>query len=111
MHSTFVQGHTERGEVLGSVAGYGGGGWNLAVDRYASNGKWSFAWDRIARSQPTITAPPLAMDILHSLSVKRELFRATADLSWGVTLTREFNRNFTHDATNARLEVGTRLHW
>lgn len=111
VHTTFVQGHTERGAVLGSAAGYGGGGWNLAADRYTSNGKWSFAWDRIARSQPTLPSDPRDIDVFHSLSVKREAFGSLADLSWGVTLTREFNRDLTHDATNARLEVGTRVHW
>ena len=49
--TTVAQGHTNEGQLLGAVAGYGGGGATAAIDLYRPASRWSFAWNRIQRSE------------------------------------------------------------
>jgi len=114
VHSPVVQGHTEDGQILGSPSVYGGGGFSFGVDRYDRAGLWSVAWDKIGRAERLGAdglPDPSGADVMHSLSVQRTMFRQNVDLTAGLTLTNDFNRNFAGDARNVRLIVGARPHW
>ena len=114
VHSPVVQGHTEEGQILGSPSVYGGGGFSLGAERYDPAGQWSVSWDKIDRAErlgPDGLPDPRGADVMHSLTVQRTMFRARADLTAGLTLTNDFNRNFVGDARNAQLVVGVRPHW
>ncbi|HEX2188372.1 MAG TPA: hypothetical protein VHG51_05710 [Longimicrobiaceae bacterium] len=48
-HTGLRQGHTHRGQFLGSPAIYGGAGSTLAAEYYQPGGRWSISWDRALR--------------------------------------------------------------
>jgi hypothetical protein len=110
-HGVVRQGHTERGVVLGSAAAFGGSGAVLALDRYEPSGKWTLSWDRLARSQGTALPPRASdVDLTHSLSLRRLQFGRHVDWDAAVAVVREFNREFTSDATNIRIQLGATIH-
>jgi hypothetical protein len=114
VHFPIRQGHTERGQVLGAVGGYGGGASNVAFDRYDRRGKWSFEWERVMVAEHVTDEDPpnpRAADVTHSLSVSRTFFRRSGDVVAGLTATRELNRQFAGDATNLRAQLGFRPRW
>lgn len=48
-HGTVQQGHTQRGQLLGSPTAYGGSGWTIGVDFYSPRGRWSVEVSRALR--------------------------------------------------------------
>ena len=110
-HGTFVQGHTHRGEVLGSVAVLGGSGLSLGVDRYDASGRRSASFHRIVRLAPLGEGSPTPdqLDVQHALGVERTWFRRGVDLVAGATVVWEMNRDFRGDAVNLNVTAGVRL--
>lgn len=112
MHTTQPQGHTERGQILGSVGGFGGGASNVAWDRYTQKGRTTIRWDRIVRGTPRnrdgLPIPDQA-DVIHAIGAERMSFTGPGELTVGAALTRNFNRYLSSDATNVRVSVGYRL--
>ncbi|MGA2384168.1 MAG: hypothetical protein ABSG61_12120 [Gemmatimonadales bacterium] len=107
------QGHTQLGQVLGSVAAVGGGGSVVAVDAYSPSGRWTFSWTRILRQQrgnaPITGQPDLkGLDVQHELAIERLAFLGRYDLLAHVGLVYEFNRYFQKDAFNLNLVVSVR---
>ena len=114
VHTPVAQGHTEEGQVLGSPAAYGGGGWTVEVNRYDRDGGWTAGWAAQDRSEfRNAEGLPDAgrSDVAHSVYVKRLVFGAWADYAVGLTLTDELNRGFTADVGNVRLDFTARPHW
>jgi hypothetical protein len=77
IHSPIVQGHTNRGQPLGSLDAYWGAGSNVAVERYSRSGRLTLEWARrtaqgVARSDEV---PEEAADALHTLTANAVLFR------------------------------------
>lgn len=108
------QGHTQLGQVLGSVAGPGGAGSVVAVDSYSPSGRWTFSWTRIMREQRGDTAQsglpdPKGLDVQHELAVERLAFHGRYDLLAHVGLVYEFNRYFKSDAFDLNVVLGARL--
>src|SRR5205814_5674430 len=72
-HAYTNQGHTQLGQVLGSVGGDGGGAAELAIDRYSPSGRISLMWSRIMRQEnrAVTTGVPDAMqaDVMHALTL------------------------------------------
>lgn len=111
IHTAIIQGHTQRGIPLGSAGGFGGSAAVLAIDRYDRSGKWTASWDRLGRSQGTALPPDArGVDVVHSLSLRRMKFARYADWNAGVTISRDFNREFRGDVSNLRLDLGARVH-
>lgn len=113
-HAFTRQGHTLRGQALGSAFGYGGGAAVLGVDVYRPWGRWSLAWTRgrIAdRSDywQTGVRDERDIDVVHSLSADALLFSRGVELTAGATATTELNRHFDRDAFNLNLRLGVRL--
>jgi hypothetical protein len=112
MHVSQSHGHTERGQVLGSVGAYGGGASNLSYDRYTGSGRATIRWDRIVRATPfNNDALPVmgSADVLHAIAVERALNTSRGELTGSIAIVTDFNRNFSSDATNLSLGLSYRL--
>ncbi|MDF1503780.1 hypothetical protein [Roseisolibacter sp. H3M3-2] len=112
-HGFLTQGHTQRGQVLGSVAVMGGGGVTLRLDDFTPRGRDQLALERIVRLSPVGEGAPsdTDVDVMHSLRAARTRFRGPLDLTVGATLTWERQRDFRADAFNARVDAAARLAW
>lgn len=116
VHSRLRQGHTHRGQVLGSTGGLGGGAAVLAADLYHPGGRWSVSWSRVMRGEfrqggeGNLPDPDRA-DVIHALSAETLLFRPGMELLTGVTAVQNFNRDHSGDAFNLNLRLGARAHW
>jgi hypothetical protein len=113
IHSPLGQGHTYRGQVLGSEWGVGGAAAKVAVDCYHPGGRWTVSWSRLLRGDTgdtVATGPqnPRGLDVLHTLGVEALFFRGRYDVWAGATAVYEFNRDFRRDAFNLNLSVGAR---
>jgi hypothetical protein len=115
VHSSLRQGHTNRGQLLGSDAGVGsGGGALIAWDRYDKRGAISINWTRTIREQNgsfyiSGVTDPRANDVQNALTFSRARYLGKGELTTGVTMVREFNRDLQADAWNVNLVVGFRL--
>jgi hypothetical protein len=115
LHSPVIQGHTNRGQVLGADAGVGsGGGSVIGWDRYGRRGSTSVAWTRTIREQDatfylTGITDPRANDVQNALTLARTRFVGEAQITASVTLVREFNRDLRSDASDVNLFIGGRL--
>jgi len=110
------QGHTERGQLLGSYAGFGGGGGIAAFETYYPGGRWTLSWPRILQRQregffPDSMLDPRGLDVLHALSWSALFFRGRYDITTGATLVYEFNRDFRADYFNFNATLGVRASW
>ena len=117
VHSSDVrQGHTERGQLLGSYAGFGGAGEIAAFDTYYPGGRWTLSWTRILRRQrgaffPDSIIDPRGLDVMHALSWSGLFFRGRYDITTSATLVYEFNRDFRTDYVNLNATFGVRAFW
>lgn len=116
VHSGLGQGHTTRGQVLGSTAGYGGGGTVIAADVYHSAGRWTVEWSRIRsrdrwRSISPETSDLQGVEVIHALGAEAVWFRGPLDLTTGVRAVYNLNRHYGEDALNLNLNLGVRYGW
>ena len=115
VHLPVAQGHTNLGQVLGSVGGFGGGASTLALDNYSPAGRWTISWSRIMRSEviafPSGVTDPQGADVQHALSFNGLRFRGRVAITYEVTSVYELNRYFQGDASNLRLASGVRYVW
>ncbi len=115
VHGTLIQGHTNRGQLLGSDTGVGSGGGSLiAWDRYSRTGGTSVGWTRTIREQNgnfyiTGVTDPRSNDVQNALTFARMRYLGNAEITTAATLVREFNRDLRADAWNMNLDVGVRL--
>lgn len=113
LHGGLVQGHTYRGQILGSEWGLGGAAAKVAVDWYHPGGRWTVAWSRLVRGDlgdTVATRPqhPRGLDVMHTLGVGGLFFRGRRDIWAGATAVYEFNRDFRSDAFNLNLFFAVR---
>ncbi len=109
-HHAILQGHTHRGQLLASSAGYGGGGITLSLDRIHAGGSWSLAWSRELRNYlapDSVSGDPV--DVLHSLGGRALFFRGPFDVSAGLKGVYNRNRYFRSNAFNLNGAVDFRL--
>lgn len=108
-----AQGHTLRGQLLGSAGGLGGGATTVALDMYHPRGRWTVELTRILRQDfgdfpRSGQANPQARDIQHAVGVEGLFFRGRYDVNVGLTGVYELNRNLRGDAFNLNAQVGIR---
>ncbi len=110
INGSIVQGHTERGQVLGAVGAHGGGASSLAVDVYSPRGRWTVEWSRLVtgRSDPLLGRDT---DVLHGISFEQLWFGRYVDLHAALTTAVELNRRPGTDVGNVNLRVGGIVHW
>ena len=109
IHAQLVQGHTQRGQFLGSPAAFGGAGSVIGVDRYHAGGRWSVEWTRSVQGQPLGEgAPPGQWDVAHAVAASAVRFRGRVELRAGIAGVYEIDRHFEGDAFGVRLDLGAR---
>lgn len=114
VHAATRQGHTQRGQILGSPAAYGGGGSTLEAELYHDRGRIGVAWRRMVRGEKgeyLVAGRRDRPDVLHSLGVETLIFRGRWDLSAGTTAVYNFNRNFDRNVINLNATLGVRARW
>lgn len=111
-HAQLPQGHTNRGQLLGSNAGVGAAAASvLAWDRYTPRGRTTFTWRRIVRAHTGTfyengVPDDKATDVIHALGAERSRGSASLRYTLGVDLVTNFNRNFTSDVFNLNVRAG-----
>lgn len=114
VHGLLRQGHTYKGQLLGADAGVGiGAGSIMAVDQFTPRGRWTATWTRIVRRENgdyTLLGvrSPRSIDVSHALGFEKSTVIQDFELTTGLTLVREFNRDFIRDATNINALIGVR---
>ena len=118
-HFGVRQGHTNRGQILGSPAAYGGSGFMLAIDSYSSWGRWRASLLREARDEglascttnacgmPSTDGP--TQDVMYSLGGEALWFKGRWEWTGGLTVTWNLNRNFESDRWNLRPTLRSRV--
>ncbi|HJQ10191.1 MAG TPA: hypothetical protein VJ840_04100 [Gemmatimonadaceae bacterium] len=116
LHSTLIQGHTNRGQLLGASPG---AGWaaasSLAWTRYSSASRTTITLRRIVRAQrgefeTTGLFDPKSSDVIVGAGLDRTRFGRVVDLGVSVEAMQDFNRNFSRDVPNLNLRVTARAH-
>jgi hypothetical protein len=115
IHSTILQGHTNRGQLLGSDTGVGAGGGSLIFwDRYDRRGSTSVGWTRTIREEVGTfylsgVSNPHSNDVANALTFSRARYFGLGELSTALTAVREYNRDLAGNAWNMNVVVGVRL--
>jgi hypothetical protein len=110
-HVPLVQGHTNRGALLGSPAVQGGAGAVLGWDSYDPRGVSTVELHRLVRLAPEGEGAPNAssVDVQYAAAYRRTRFVRGHDLTAGATLVWELDRDLRRDAFNLNVTVGTRF--
>lgn len=111
IHSRMRQGHTQRGQILGSQHGYGGAATEVGVDRYRPWGRWTVEWsralyDRRGRYWQTGIVEREAADTGHALRGEVLWFHGDLEVSGRLETLYRFNRHFEDDDVNLHAAVG-----
>jgi hypothetical protein len=114
IHARMRQGHTERGQILGAPAVFGGSASTLAVDLFHPGGRWSIAWQRTSqeRAGTFLEAGEIEeLDVQQALGAEALLFRGRWEVTGRLEGVNNFNRNFRGDVfgTSASLSVAARF--
>jgi hypothetical protein len=110
-HAEVRQGHTQRGQLLGSPSAYGGSGWTLGLDRYHRKGRWSLDLSRALRLDwlPSLAVPAGRNRAEVSYTMKLEGVRPWGGVEWGAALAPSWhlNRNLVrgNELFNIRMEL------
>ncbi|CAA9316056.1 MAG: hypothetical protein AVDCRST_MAG68-1568 [uncultured Gemmatimonadetes bacterium] len=107
IHTRTTQGHTLRGQILGTPAVYGGGGSVVALESHTRGGRWHLDWTRTrVRGGRTVEDP--SVDVIHSIGGQALLFRGGVDATMGVRGSWNLNRYYQGNAFNLTTELGLR---
>jgi hypothetical protein len=86
-HVSLVEGHTHRGQILGSPMVLGGGGHLARFDRYHSAARWTMEWRREHLGQDREGGSwNGAWPMYHTLALSHARLRGTTEWGAGVTL-------------------------
>jgi hypothetical protein len=117
-HGSVRQGHTQRGQLLGSAWGYGGAAAVVAADYYHTRGRWTFDWSRLIRAEKVADVPrlywttedrdPDSVDLIHTTGVEALLFVGRFDLVGGLRGVYNSNRNFISNVFNVNASISIR---
>jgi hypothetical protein len=104
VHATVRQGHTNRGQPIGSAAGQGGGASVLAFDRYTREGRVTLSWERLQLGESRMLRAPnlFGNDVAHVWSASRLRFGRRLDVEGGLSAIYEINRHLRGDAFSLR---------
>jgi hypothetical protein len=112
-HNYLRQGHTHRGQLLGTGIGVGGGsGGVLAFETYSPTGRFRVVASRLVLQDPVAPTPPAelrtrnVLDVQHVLGVERSLYLGTVTVTGAVTGVYEMNRHLRRDTGNLAVSLG-----
>ena len=109
LHQPLQQGHTFRGQMLGSNVGAGSGSAQLiAIERFTSGGKMKGFFSRVTQGEISLRLPAYISgdrlenptDVQYSLGAELSRFVGPFDVSGRATITSEANRHFLSDKSN-----------
>lgn len=115
VHVPLLQGHTNRGQLLGADVGVGAAaGSTVRWDHYTTAGRWGLFWRRDVRqetSDPLLIGPsvPQITDVIHALGFERLKFTKRFDVTTSLTLMRDFSRDFRASESNVNAAVAITL--
>jgi len=112
-HHQFRQGHTHRGQVLGSPAAIGGGAAALRVDRFDRGGRWTARFAREVQGDPLSVAwngteYPEPLDVIYSVGAERLLFQGFFEVTGGLGFDYNLDRYYEGDQVNLNASLGLR---
>jgi hypothetical protein len=116
LHAVLRQGHTNRGQLLGTSAGVAAAAASVFEwSRYSSRGRTSAFLRRIVRGQVNDyvgdgIVNPRGVDVIIAGELERMRFGRRADWGAKIGVMQDFNRNFSRDAANLNLQLTARLH-
>jgi len=110
-HSRTVQGHTQRGQLLGSAAGYGGGAALLSAEVYHPDGQFGIKGFRSLRRQGIGSGDTRLVDVIYGIEGASTWFRGPLEVGAAVTGAYNLNRNFGSDAFNLGVQVEAAWAW
>ncbi len=116
LHGLLRQGHTNRGQLLGTSAGVGAAAAStVSWTRYNANGRTAVTLRRIVRNDrgdyiATRFVDPQATDVLVAAGVERSRFGKMVDLQGRLEAMQDYNRNFSMDSPNLSFQLTARLH-
>ncbi len=114
IHGLIRQGHTQRGQLLGADVGVGAAaGSTVAVDHYSELGRWTLSWTRDLHQENGTFEKfgnqySNSMDVTHSIGFEMTRLVRSFDVTTGLTLVRNYNRDYIADAANINAIVGVR---
>lgn len=108
-HTIQRQGHTHRGQLLGSPAAYGGGGGVLALEAYTPGGRWRVDLARTRLRGGGAEGDSTAVDVVQSLGGEVSVFRGRLDWTAHARASYEVNRHYAGDAWNLSAGLAVRL--
>ena len=95
-HAKTRQGLTSRGQLLGSPAAYGGGGWTLEWRDHTPRGRTTLAIERLLQLDWQPTAGNASRpQVTYAVRAERLRFHDGSDLTLGLTPTLTLNTNLT----------------
>ena len=115
VHGQLRQGHTQRGQILGSSAGFQAGAASIVSwTSYAPSSRTSVALRRIVRGQQgnfgnTGVVTGRSPDVIVAAAVERTRMRRAVDYGARVEVMQNFNRDFKRDVPNLNLQLTVRL--
>lgn len=129
LHSPLRQGHTNRGQLLGTSAGVAAGAAStLSWTRYSPIGRTGVTLRRIVRDQagnylnsilrfanynplpPGFVVPPnRTTDVIVAVGAERMQFTKYGDFGARLEVMENYNRNFTSDVANLNLQIMARV--
>jgi len=109
-HIDLKQGHTAGGQLLGSLAAYGGGGGMLVLERYTPRGRWSVDLTRTRLSSPRgAYEVKYGLNMLNSVGGEVVTFRGGMDWVAALRATVESERHPGEDVFNLSAQLGGRI--
>ena len=105
-HGQLRDGHTLRGQLLGSPFVRGGSGADVGVDRYTVTGRLSVRWQRVGLARRLEGG--LGYGATHVIEASGVRFYPRGDMIWQAGLGRRIGDTSARDATNLSASVGWR---
>ncbi len=105
-HYRILDGHTQRGQLLGSPIVRGGSGGEFAVDRYTPRGRLSFQWQR--QGLAGYAEGGLGYGATHALTASGLRYGTRGDLSWRAGLVQRVGDDASRDLTSVHAALGWR---
>lgn len=111
VHAGARQGHTSRGQILGSPAAYGGAASMVAADYLHPGGRLTGFWKREVRQEQgdfLRTGEAERLDVMQSLGAEALVFSGRWEMFGAMEGVYGFNRNFSSDVANLSATLGLR---